>query len=192
MEAKELFRRGLDESTAVVERVRPEDFALPTPCTEWDVRALLGHMLYELSWVPEMVSGKTIAEVGSRYDGDLIGADPVASWRAAASAARAAVERCDPAGAAHLSYADVPNEAYLREVGGEQLTHAWDLGEAIGQAVHFPPDLTRSVYEDVQPKAEGLSQSGLFAPPVAVPDSADLQTKLIALMGRAPDWRERD
>jgi len=73
MNAKALFLATLDQATAVIDHVAPDDYHRPTPDTEWDVAALAGHMLYELCWVPDLLQGKTIAEVGSVYDGDLIG-----------------------------------------------------------------------------------------------------------------------
>jgi hypothetical protein len=36
---------------------------------------------------------------------------------------------------------------------------------------------------------KGMKASGLFAPPVPVPENADPQTRLIALFGRDPGWR---
>ena len=48
-----------------------------TPCTEWDVRALVNHVLGEIRWAVPLFAGSTIAEVGDRFDGDLLGDDPV-------------------------------------------------------------------------------------------------------------------
>jgi len=189
MDGAQIFRRALEPATALVEGVRASQLRLATPCTEWDVRALVGHMLYELSWVPDLVLGSTIAEVGDRHDGDLIGDDLVASWRRAAHAALIAVGRCGPAAIAHLSYADVTNDAYLRQVGADELIHSWDLGAATGAPVLFDPELAEAVYENTLPGAKGLLASGLFAPPVPVPGDADPQTRLVALYGRDPGWQ---
>jgi uncharacterized protein (TIGR03086 family) len=189
MEGVSLFRRALQQATALVEVVDASQFSRPTPCTEWDVRALVGHMLYELAWVPDLIRGATIAEVGDRYDGDLIGADLAASWQRAANAALAVVEDCDPNGTAHLSIADVTNDSYLQQVGGDELIHSWDLGVATGAAPLFDPELVEAVYQNTLPGVEGMQATGLFAPPVPVPEDADVQTRLVAIFGRDPAWQ---
>ena len=79
-----------------------------TPCEQWDVRTLVNHLVNETSWVPPLMHGSTIAEVGERFDGDLLGSDPVRSWSDASAAASAAVAE-DGAleRTVHLSYGDV-------------------------------------------------------------------------------------
>src|SRR5258708_16135629 len=62
----------------------------PTPCTDWDVRMLVNHVTVEQLWVPPLVQGSTVAEVGDRFDGDQLGADPVATWNAALRASSGA------------------------------------------------------------------------------------------------------
>jgi uncharacterized protein (TIGR03086 family) len=192
MEPAELFEACLAQATAVVRQARDDQFANATPDTEWNVRDLVGHMLYELSWVPDLVRGQTIEEVGSAYDGDLIGesADDLRErWQAAADLAKTAADEADLDQTAHLSYGEVTNAEYLRQVAADQLIHAWDLGKAIGMAVSFDPSVTQQVYEDTLPNEAMLRSSGLFGDKVAVPDDANLQTKLLALFGRRADWQ---
>ncbi|HVX24642.1 MAG TPA: hypothetical protein VG992_04885, partial [Candidatus Saccharimonadales bacterium] len=145
-----------------------------------------------LSWVPEMVKGRTIEEVGDKYEGDLLeeGAmDLHVRWEQAVHKADLAVNDADPEAMAHVSYGDISVDDYLRQVGGDLLIHAWDLGQAIAIPVRFAPDVAQVVYERTLPRKKELAASGLFAPAIKVPESADLQTKLLALFGRHVDWR---
>jgi hypothetical protein len=71
MEVKELFIRCIDQADHVMSHVSFSQFALPTPDTEWNVHDLVNHILYELSWVPDILDGKTIEEIGHKYDGEL-------------------------------------------------------------------------------------------------------------------------
>ena len=184
MDVKQLFDRSLASATRVVHQVKPSQFEDSTPDTEWNVHDLLSHMLYELSWVADILSGKTIAEVGDSYDGDLIGDDLRGSWDKAEAEARQAVIKVDPDKIIHLSYGDFPARHYLQQESNDQLIHSWDLGTAIGASVRFDPGDAEFLYNDALPQKSRLAATGLFAPPIEVPDSEDIQTKLLALFGR--------
>src|SRR4051794_945934 len=74
-----------------VREVGPHRWDLPTPCADWDVRALVGPVVAEDLWTPPLVAGATIEDVGTRFDGDVLGADPVAAAEAASDEAVLAV-----------------------------------------------------------------------------------------------------
>lgn len=188
MNVKQLFVTALAQATDVIDKVQSEDFNNPTPDTEWNVRQLAGHMLNELCWLPDMLAGKTISEVGDKYDGDLIGDALQANWHAAAERARNAVAQVNLQSIVHTSFGDISAEEYLRQAGSDQLIHAWDMGEGISSPVHFDSTLTEAVNEYMLPRAHALQESGLFGPIVTVPSTADTQTKLLALTGRRVNW----
>ena len=75
----ELHGRCGRRCAALVAGVRPEQWHDETPCSEWDVRTLVRHLLYEQRWVPSVCEGLTIEEVGDRFEGDLLG-DDSAAW----------------------------------------------------------------------------------------------------------------
>ncbi len=66
------------------------------------------------------------------------------------------------------------------------LLHTWDLAHATGQDETLDPDEVAALYEGMLPLDEMLRQSGQYGPRVEVPDDADVQTKLIAFIGRQP------
>ena len=157
----------------------------PTPCREWDVRELVNHLLVEQLWVPPLLAGRTVAEVGDRFDGDQLGKDPKAAWDAASEAALAAFD--EPSAlqrTVHLSYGDTPASTYCWEMTADLVVHSWDLARGIGGNEALDPELVAVVYERTEPHAAALHESGLFDPPVAVPPGADLQVRLLALFGR--------
>ena len=156
-----------------------------TPCTEWDVRALVSHVVYENLWIPDLLAGKTVAEVGDRYEGDQLGDDPIAVWDRASEAAVAAVS-ADGAMTAttHLSYGDVPGADYVREVFTDLAVHGWDLARAIGVDDTIDPAWAQSIYDELAPKEAELKASGLWGDTIVPPPDADIQTKLLAVMGR--------
>jgi uncharacterized protein (TIGR03086 family) len=168
-----------------VAAVRPEDWPAPTPCTEWDVRALLRHMVSGNLWVATLVHGETIAEVGDRFDGDVLGRDAAAAWRSAAESACAAFEE---AGAleriVNLSSGDVPARSYLQERYVDVFCHGWDLSRAIGADERIPEDLVAACEHALEPFERRWRASGALGPVLETEPGADPQTRLLARLGR--------
>ncbi|HSX33016.1 MAG TPA: TIGR03086 family metal-binding protein [Candidatus Saccharimonadales bacterium] len=192
MDAKQLFQEATTLADGCTRRVRPEHMGLPTPCSEWDLTKLLNHMVYELSWVPDMLAGKTVTDVGTKYDGDLLQSDPLAAWQRALAAAQAAVQQTDEDSVVHLSYADVPAKHYIRELGGDMLIHGWDVGQALQSSLVMRPELAQAVYDGVLPRADEFRQSGLFGTPLPAEQADNTQVKLLAFFGRSQDtWLAR-
>jgi uncharacterized protein (TIGR03086 family) len=180
-----LFRRGAERFAHHVAAIGDEQWHAPTPCEGWDVTALVGHMVREQLWAPPLFEGKTIEEVGDRFEGDVLGSDPKeANDRAMA----AAVEAVSRPGAmdqiVHLSYGDVPGRHYAFEMSNDLWIHGWDLARAIGSDDRMDPDAVEALYRFYQPLEPGLKASGLFGPKVEPPPNAELQAKLLAIMGR--------
>ena len=186
-DVNDLHARALAEFGRRVHAVRTDQWGCPTPCKDWEVRNLVNHLVAEQLWVPPLLAGKRIADLGAGFaTGDVLGADPIAAWDAAAAAATAAfAEPGAMSRTVHLSYADRPAEEYAREMIFDLVVHSWDLARGISVDDTVDPDLVEAVYGHIEPDAD-FSSSGLFDPPVPVPADADEQTRLIALTGRTP------
>lgn len=181
----ELWQRNADRFDDLVRQVG-ERWHAPTPCTDWDVRALVNHLTVEQLWVPPLLDGATTAEVGDRFEGDQLGDDPVAAWDAAIAAARQAWR--EPGAldrTVHLSYGETPAVRYLGEMAGDLAVHGWDLARALGVVDRIDGETVEFLLEEWGGQLDRLAASGLFAPPVPVPESADPQTRLLAALGRA-------
>jgi len=76
----ELHRRAVEEFGARVRAVADDQWELATPCADWNVRQLVNHLVYENRWTVPLMAGGTIAEVGDRYEGDLLGDRPERAW----------------------------------------------------------------------------------------------------------------
>lgn len=188
MDAKQFYREAIATASRVIEEVTPADPDRPTPDTQWTVLDLIRHMLYELAWVSDVVNGKTVGEVGDRYDGDLIGDDLVMNWQRHRTNAEEAIAAADPEDIVHLSYTDTTVDNYLMEAGSDEAIHAWDLAQGLGREVVYDHDLAEALLAHARANEESIRSSGLFAPPVAVAEDTDTQTKILALYGRSPDW----
>lgn len=176
---------ALAEFDRRVKAVRPDQWNNRTPCPEWDVRALVNHLVVEQLWVPPLLDGATIDDIGDRFDGDQLGDDPVAAWDNAAAAAR---EAFAAPGAlqrhVELSYGRRPAEGYCQEMTLDLTVHAWDLARGIGVDPRLDADLVVAMLEFVEPQLDHLAASGMFAPPIDVGPAADPQSKLLGLVGR--------
>jgi uncharacterized protein (TIGR03086 family) len=185
MDVLAAHRSALRQFDDRVQIIRDGQWHNPTPDTEWDVTDLVGHLVYEQLWAPPLLAGKTIAEVGDAFKGDVLGQDPKASWTAAAAAARAAF--AEPGALerdVHLSFGDVPAPVYLWQMTVDLVVHAWDLAQGITASDHLPNDLVTAALEQAKPMAADFTGSGLFAPAIPVPGCTDDLTELLALLGR--------
>ena len=181
----DLFARSIEEFGSRVQLVEEDQWEKPTPCGDWNVHDLVNHLVYEDVWAPPLFEGQTIEQVGDRFDGDLLGGAPHKAWEEASTGALAA------AGApgalskpVHLSSGDQPGAEYLGQLLNDHVIHAWDLARAIGADDTLDPELVEMLYDKMKPMEDTLKQSGAFGDRVEVPDDADTQTKLLAVMGR--------
>lgn len=182
-----LHATALEEFDRRVRAIGSDQWHEPTPCSDWDVRALVDHLVTEQLWVPLLLDGATIEDVGDRFDGDQLGDDPIAAWSRASAAARQAFT---VPGALHrpveLSYGRRPAEGYCQEMTIDLAVHAWDLARGIGADERLDDDLVDAVHEWVRRDADHLAAIGLFDPPVPVAEDADTQSRLLAALGRHP------
>ncbi|MEO3764473.1 TIGR03086 family metal-binding protein [Streptomyces sp. B8F3] len=181
-----LHAAALDQFAEHVHQVGPDQWTAATPCTDWNVRDLVNHMAVEQLWVPPLLAGDKVAELGEQFGGDQLGDDPVAIWDEASAEARAAfAEPLALARTVHLSYGDSPAESYCLEMAVDAIVHSWDLARGIGANDVLPVELAEFALDQVEPQARMLAASGLFADPVPVPQGADAQTRLLGLTGRS-------
>jgi uncharacterized protein (TIGR03086 family) len=179
------FQKAVNAVDASLHQLGPDAWSRPTPCAEWDVRALLQHVVNELAWVEPLVQGRTIAEVGDSLDGDLLGDDPVGAFHHHCRAAHAALE--EPGALArtvHLSNGDETASGYAEQVTGDVLIHAWDLARGAGLDDELPADLVAWAAGWAPEVVPMMAGAGMVGEPVAVGPDADPQTALLALFGR--------
>lgn len=157
----------------------------PTPNEEWTVRDLVRHMVEEHLWAPPLLAGQSIADVGDRFTGDLLGDDPVAAWEAAAADSLAAFARAGDDDVVQLSFGPSTVDDYAEQMLGDLTVHAWDLARGAGLAERLDAELVAHVLAYAQPRVQYWREAGLFGPAVEV-DSDDPQDRLVALLGRRP------
>lgn len=184
------YRRAAAITRDVVASVPDEAWSAPTPCTEWTVRDLVNHLTSECLWMPDLLAGSTIEEVGDRFDGDVVGHAPRDAFLRADDAASRAVEGLDDVGRiVHLSFGDVPAAVYLSQLATDRVVHAWDVAVACGRDVEVDDDLAQSVLDDNRAMiTDDVRATGIIGPEVAVADDAPTFHRLLGFLGRDPAW----
>lgn len=170
------YRRLAAAFAAVIEGVPRQAWSRPSPCTEWDARAVVDHVVATQGMFQELI-GRTACLVSDR---------PEQAWAAASAQTQACLD--DPKIAAiefegffgRNTYTD----AVARFLCTDLVVHAWDLGRATGQDVRITAGDIETIRATVVAFGEAARSQGAFGPELPVPPDADDQTALLALLGR--------
>ena len=189
MKQRDLFLLSDAALRDVIDRIHPDQLELPvpadwTPTPDPTLLDVVAAQAYDEAWVPDVLAGRTIDEVGDKYGGDLLGGDALESYDRLNDAATVAVNR--PLAAddiVHMSYGDFPVSVYFEHVSTYRAFQAWSIAKLIGLDYSLPPELVELLWEIVVPQAEEWRAMGVFKPEVPVPDDADRETKLLGITG---------
>src|SRR5260221_6941746 len=184
---------------SVVKQIRDDQWDLPIPdwfargSTQQDVvlRDIINYHAYDDAWVPDMLAGKTMAEAGAtKFDGDLLGADPKGSYAAIVERAVDTVSHfTDLDRTVHCSFGDFTAREYFWQINMFRGLRARDIARLIGVSDPLPDALVQGIWDEIAPHAEEGRQIGVVGPQGMGPDDASLQDKLLAVTGRQPEHR---
>jgi len=176
-------RRIAGGFTKTVEGVAPESWDLPAPVEGWVGRDVVRHLV---EWFPAFLQGAVGITLPA---GPSVDDDPVGAWRTQTDAVQALLDDPDTSNGEHdlphigrMRLGDAIDMIYTADV----FMHRWDLARATGQDETLDPRKCAEMFEGMLPMDEVLRQSGQYGPRVQVPDDADIQTKLLAFIGRTP------
>lgn len=169
-----LYERALAGTGRIVSGVREEHLDAPTPCSDFDVRALLAHMVGFL---------EVVAAGG--LDGAVHG-----PGRSYATAGRAALSALSAPGALDLTWrlrvGEVPGTITLGIALIEAVVHGWDLARATGQPATVDPAAAEAALAFGRTIMVPQLRERAFAPAVPVPPDAPAGDRLLAFLGRQP------
>ncbi len=184
------FARALDQSGRLVSAVTAADLDRPTPCTEYTVRQLLGHLVAVERRVAHISRGGQPFDVTS-----LVTDVPDDAWKQAWTTAR---EELDAA----LSEDDVLDRTFAHPAGvfpgrqvifayvSEMTVHGWDLAMATGRRDSLDESLAgaslgpTTQFLPAEPRGGHIP----FGPVVDVPPDAPAYDRLVGWVGRDPSW----
>jgi uncharacterized protein (TIGR03086 family) len=178
----------------VVDQIRDDqwDAVVPAEMTPRlpgsTLRTVINYHAYDDAWVPDVLAGKTIEEVGDTWKGDLLGDHPKLNFASIVETAVLAVRGFDDLGrTVHLTYGDWPAREYLKHITSFRGLRAFDIAKFIGADTRLPDDLVQGLWDEIAPEAEEWRKIGVYGPAVEVPEGAPLQDRLLGLTGRRPE-----
>jgi uncharacterized protein (TIGR03086 family) len=181
--------RLLDDVEQLIGGVRDDQWTAATPCTEWNVRALVNHLVRGNRLFAAVLRG---GQPAPAEPADVLGDDPRAAYRASADAVLEAfrqpgvLERVVTA-----PFGTAPGRVALHIRNTELLVHGWDLARATDQSTSFPEPLAQ---QELEFSRGAIGQFGQgrspFAPPQPVAEDAPAVDRLAALLGRKVTWPE--
>ncbi len=180
-----LHRQALGSTRAFVAGIGAGQWANPTPCADWDVRALVNHIVVGNLWAAELATGHTINDVGDRLDGDALGGSPLDAYERSAEVAASAFEAPGALEApCAVSYGPVPGSVYAGHRFIDVLIHGWDIAIATGQPPTLAAHLVAACWDVINPQLADLQASGMFGSHTDPPASTNPQTRLLETLGR--------
>jgi uncharacterized protein (TIGR03086 family) len=171
--------------------VGPEDWRRPTPCSEWDVRALVEHVVGADVRYDLLLHGAPTHQVEATRAVDHLGDDALASFAAAAAAVVAsfredgALERVG-----HHVSGDRTGRELLSMRILDAAVHAWDLARAIGADESLDDELVAFLLASTADLDLGPQQRSFAPARVDVPPDAPPQDQLLHRLGRHPHRTE--
>jgi hypothetical protein len=166
----------------------PPDFARAGSGHVPTLREIINYHAYDDAWVPDMLAGRTMAEVGQdAFKGDLLGANPKASFAGFVDKACAAALALDDLDrTVHCSFGDFTAREYFWQINMFRGLRARDIARVTGVDPRLPEDLVQGIWEEISPHAEQWRAIGVFPAAVPVPAGAPLLDRLLGLTGRDP------
>ena len=168
----------------VLMQVDDEHLELETPCTDWNVEALISHVVLGDVATAMIFEGQSLDGM-SMIDTSILGPNPVATWR---GTALKAITTLQEPGAMERVVQHVTGPQPGSMVAGFRLVdvlgHASDLAQAIGVPAEITDDLADSALEFLLPMVEQMKDSPHFAAPLLPAENASPEERFLALLGR--------
>lgn len=196
MDEREVFQLADQTLNSLVTRIPSDQWTVVLPASFArrgsdhlpTLREVLNAHAYDDAWVPDMLAGPSVEEVGKdAYSGDLLGDDPVGNFAQLVDAAcLAAAALDDLERTVHCSFGDYPAREYFWQITMFRGLRSYDLAKELGLELSLSPDLVQGIWDEISPTAEQWRAIGVFPPAIAVSEDAPLLDRLLGLTGREP------
>ena len=187
MEIVDALEQTFEHTHKVIVGIRPDQLGDATPCTEWDVRAVINHITGGATMFAECVEHGSVPDsrLGELMAGDNLGDDFKGKYRAASDRARAtfampgALDKI-----VKLPFGEMPAGVALNIAIMDVMTHAADIAKATGQTIDDDEILTTALDVGRQLITDDFRAPGVFDPEQPAPPNASAADRLLAFAGR--------
>lgn len=173
-------QRAQDVFAGVLANVKPDQLDAPSPCAEWNAKAIIDHVISGNQWVGQLVGREPTAlpdELGPAHAGSAVIAQE--SFAAPDGLTRTF----------NLPFGDFPGTAFIGLRTVDVFTHAWDLAKATGQPTDLDPELAAEALAaskaNINPAFRGPGRP--FAAEQPCPEGRPTADALAAFLGRSTD-----
>jgi uncharacterized protein (TIGR03086 family) len=191
-----LDAQAVRTSVRIVARITAADLGRPTPCAGWTLHDLLTHMATQHYGFAAAAAGHSdLAHWRPRPLGD----NAAGAYAAAANHVLTAFA-ADGVPDRRITLPEIaPRFAFpARQAISfhfiDYVVHSWDVAATLGAGVHFEPDLLDAALTVARAVPGGnarLAPGAAFAPAVAWSGGSPLD-RIVALLGRSPEWKPRE
>jgi uncharacterized protein (TIGR03086 family) len=180
MDQLDAHQRAQDVFAGIMANVKPDQLDLPSPCTEWDAKAVIEHVIGGNQWVQQLADQQPPA----------LPDDRAAAHAASAAGAQAVFAASDGLTRAfELPFATMPGSGFIGLRTSDVFAHAWDLAKATGQATDLDPELASEALEAAKmrlsPAFRGPGRP--FGEEQPCPAGRPVADQLAAFLGRVVD-----
>jgi uncharacterized protein (TIGR03086 family) len=187
-ESVEMLAKALDQAGVLIERIKPEQASMRTPCRSWNLRDLVNHVVEDVDHFTAIAKGDQWQKPGD----DLIGDDWAGAYRKAAAGLLEVWRRPGQLDrTVRLPFGERPASWQVGQAITDIAVHAWDIARATGQPTDLDPEVGRMSLEwgreNLTPQFRGEEADGMvFGTEVPVPDDAPVYDRLAGYFGREP------
>lgn len=188
----ELHGRAMRHSVVIVSQIHDDQWGLPTPCAGWTLHDLLSHMTTENHGFAAAARGETTSR--DAWTAVPFSDDPRRDY--AASADEVLTAFADPAPEFWLPNVSETVRFPARQAIGfhllDYVVHTWDVAASLGRTIALEDDLVAAAQEvadrDVPDNERRQRPGAGFQPAVKVPGEETPLARLLAFLGRDPEW----
>jgi len=184
MELLEALAQTFEHANHVVAGVRPDQLGLPTPCRDWDVKALVAHTM---GVVMNMGLGAGGADLRADINGVTLDPDVGAQFRDETDRTLAAWVSHGLEGEVDVGAGPMPARVAVGINLLDTATHSWDIARATGQDANLPDDVAATALAACQSiVTDDTRKFAGFDPAVVVGAAGSPTEQLVAFLGRQP------
>jgi uncharacterized protein (TIGR03086 family) len=169
----------------VISKIGPAQWGAPTPCTDWTVRRVVGHLV----GMNRVFTAMLADQPPPRGDRDVPDDELEQAYQESSAALLVAFSERGVLARTYRSPLGPATGAERLQIRlYDLLAHGWDISRAIGQLAQLPDDAAERALAFAQVQLTDDERPGRFAPVEIAPTQAPPLDRLAAFLGRRPDW----